>query len=164
MVIVADTSPLNYLIVIGYADVLPVLFGEIWIPPMVLEELSRSGAPKPVRSFAPARPHWIRVSEAVAIPARLAVSETIDAGERSAIALAESSGPAVLLLIDDRNGRIAAEKRGIETLGTLGILSTAADEGLLDLRPALAALLRTNFRVSRKLIDRLLAADRQMPG
>jgi predicted nucleic acid-binding protein len=36
MIIVSDTSPLNYLILIGYQDVLPTLFGQIIIPQAVL--------------------------------------------------------------------------------------------------------------------------------
>ena len=33
MIVVSDTSPLNYLILIGHEDVLPILFGEIVAPP-----------------------------------------------------------------------------------------------------------------------------------
>lgn len=161
MVIVADTSPLNYLILIGHADVLPALFGEIWIPPVVLAELSRPAAPIPVRGFAASIPQWIRVSKAIAIPAPLISREGLDDGERQAIALAESFGAAGLLLIDDERGRVAAAQRYVRTLGTLGVLSTASGEGLIDLRQAIDALLRTNFRISRKLIDRVLEADRE---
>jgi predicted nucleic acid-binding protein len=42
MAVVADSSPLRYLIVLGEQDLLPELLGEIWIPPAVLEELSAS--------------------------------------------------------------------------------------------------------------------------
>ena len=42
MVVVADSSPLRYLIVLGEQDLLPELLGEIWIPSAVLDELSAS--------------------------------------------------------------------------------------------------------------------------
>ena len=39
MIIVADTSPLNYLVVIREIDLLPSLFGQVIIPPAVWAEL-----------------------------------------------------------------------------------------------------------------------------
>lgn len=48
MIVIADTSPLNYLILIGQAELLPRLFGEVLIPQIVLDELRGSGAPPQV--------------------------------------------------------------------------------------------------------------------
>ena len=45
MIAVFDTRPLNYLILIGYIDVLPKLFDEILIPRAVADELSHHEAP-----------------------------------------------------------------------------------------------------------------------
>jgi hypothetical protein len=36
MIVVADTTPLNYLILIGGENVLPQLFGLVHVPPAVL--------------------------------------------------------------------------------------------------------------------------------
>ena len=47
-VVVADTSPLNYLILIEALDLLPRLYGRIVIPVEVLNELSDDGAPRRV--------------------------------------------------------------------------------------------------------------------
>jgi predicted nucleic acid-binding protein len=38
--VVADTSPLNYLLLIGEIAVMPSLYGQVFIPPEVLAELS----------------------------------------------------------------------------------------------------------------------------
>jgi predicted nucleic acid-binding protein len=46
--VVSDTSPINYLCVIGAVDVLPKIFTEVLIPPMVLAELRHSRAPRQV--------------------------------------------------------------------------------------------------------------------
>jgi len=51
-VVVADTSPLNYLILIEAIDLLPRLYRRIVIPVEVLTELLDKGAPPP-RSFPP---------------------------------------------------------------------------------------------------------------
>jgi predicted nucleic acid-binding protein len=39
MIVVADTAPLNYLILIGHVDVLEALYGEVVIPPAVQDEM-----------------------------------------------------------------------------------------------------------------------------
>jgi hypothetical protein len=60
-VVIADTSPLNYLILTGSVDVLPRLYKQVLIPDEVASELADSGAPPVVLSpvlwacFAP--PH-----------------------------------------------------------------------------------------------------------
>ena len=43
MIIVADTSPLNYLVLIGEIELLPSLFGQVIIPHAVLAELANPG-------------------------------------------------------------------------------------------------------------------------
>ena len=52
MVVVADTSPINYLVLIGQIDLLTRLYTRILIPPAVLAELKHPLAPKPVRNWA----------------------------------------------------------------------------------------------------------------
>ena len=37
MIVVADTSPLNYLIVIKHEDLLPKLYPPVFVPPEVME-------------------------------------------------------------------------------------------------------------------------------
>ena len=41
--VVADTGPINYLILIGEIDILPKLFDQIVIPSSVLAELQQIG-------------------------------------------------------------------------------------------------------------------------
>jgi predicted nucleic acid-binding protein len=42
MVVIADTSPLNYLILVGVEHILPELYGEVIIPAGVLRELQQT--------------------------------------------------------------------------------------------------------------------------
>jgi predicted nucleic acid-binding protein len=46
MIVVSDTTPLNYLILIGAAHVLPELFGRVYAPTAVIKELSHARSPK----------------------------------------------------------------------------------------------------------------------
>lgn len=50
MLVVADTSPLNYLVLIERVEILPVLYGTVTIPEEVRDELSAEDAPAGVRS------------------------------------------------------------------------------------------------------------------
>ena len=50
--IVADTTPLNYLVLIQAADILPELYRTVLIPPAVKAELAHIGMPECVPSNA----------------------------------------------------------------------------------------------------------------
>jgi predicted nucleic acid-binding protein len=49
VIVVSDTSPLNYLILIGDVEVLVRLFVEVYAPPAVLREAQHQGSPEVVR-------------------------------------------------------------------------------------------------------------------
>jgi predicted nucleic acid-binding protein len=154
-VVVADSSPLNYLTLIGSIDVLHRLYGGVIVPQQVITELIDPAAPDDVRKWASDLPDWIDVRVTVTGDDDMM---HLDPGERAAIVLAQSE-PGALLLIDETAGRIEASRRGIRNTGTLGVLRAAALKGHLDLPTALARLLETNFRVSMELVTALLAED-----
>jgi predicted nucleic acid-binding protein len=157
MVVIADTSPVNYLILIGHAGVLPELYGEVVIPQAVLAELQHPNAPGAVACWIASPPPWMVVNRPIALPPE--IDSGLDPGEREAIALAKENRPDVLLLIDENRGREEAERHNIPTTGTLGVLDAAAGAGLLELPRVLEALLGTNFHVGPKIIQRLLDGD-----
>ncbi len=84
-VVVADTSPINYLILIGEIGVLQQLFQRVVIPEEVFSELMDTGAPPEVRGWATQHPDWIEIRKS---PSWDATLTDLDAGEASAIALA----------------------------------------------------------------------------
>ena len=150
--VVADTSPLNYLILVEASDILPALFGRICVPTAVVTELAHPRAPVVVKNWMRyGVPDWIEVRNAGALEAGL---EYVGAGEREAIALAMEIGAAALL-IDDRVGRREATERGLRVVGTLALLSEAARRNLVDLNNVLDRLLQTNFRISEELLRAL---------
>lgn len=157
MVVVADTSPLRYLILIEHAAVLPAVLGTILCPAAVLTELAHPHAPVAVRAWALAPPTWVRVhseTRTVDLPARLG------AGESAAIALA-CDLRADAVLVDDGAARQAARHVNLTVIGTLAVLARAADAGLLELDDALSRLARTNFRATPGLLERLRTAPRR---
>ena len=156
MIVVADTSPLRYLILIEHAHILPLLYGRVIVPPAVVGELAHEHTPESVRTWLSSKPDWLRVQMPRAIPT--ADELALGLGERAAIALAEELS-ADALLIDDRDGRREAAKRRLPVLGTLRVLADAAEQGLIDLRAAFERLTLTNFRIDEQLVQRLLALD-----
>lgn len=160
-IVVADTGPLRYLVLIGRVDVLPRLFDAVSVPATVAGELRHPNSPDAVRAWAAGPPPWLAVHPDPAEPAE--VLRRLDPGERAAIALAQVLG-AGLLLIDDRAGATAARERGFRVTGTLGVLVDAARQGLLDLATAFAALRATNFRYPPAMLDALLAEHLRRGG
>jgi hypothetical protein len=49
VIIVADSAPLHYLVLLDLQDLLPQLYGDVLVPTAVVSELSSAGAPKKVR-------------------------------------------------------------------------------------------------------------------
>jgi predicted nucleic acid-binding protein len=154
MIVVADTSPLNYLLQISCESVLPSLYQRVLIPPSVLDELGHPDAPKVVSEWLKDVPGWIEVRRTAGSPD--AALADLDPGEREAIQLAEEQR-ADLLLIDERRGRLEAKRRGLATMGTLGVLLAAAQKGLIDAVAAYQQLAtKTNFRCSPEIQESFL--------
>ncbi len=159
MIVVADTSPLNYLVLIGEADLLHRLYGRVLIPQAVLSELQHPESLSAVVEWVNHCPAWLEVRQVAVRPEES--SEELDPGELEAIALAEEHRPDVLLLMDEETGRLEARRRNIPTTATLGVLDDAAARGLVDLRAAIQRLRSTNFRAEDSLLERLIARDRK---
>jgi predicted nucleic acid-binding protein len=157
MSVVSNTTPLNYLILIGRVEILRLLHELIFIPGAVYEELTSSNTPKLVRDWTLNKPDWLRVQEIADITDNKL--DEIQVGERQAIVLAQQIHSEFIIL-DDRRARQLAHNRGLSVIGTLGILTTAAEKGLITLRGALDDLQKTNFRVSSSLLESLANEDR----
>jgi predicted nucleic acid-binding protein len=156
-VVISDTSPLRYLILVGVPDLLPALYQEVLIPEAVADELKQPSTPDSVRHWVAHRPTWLQIVPLTARPASVFLPD-LDPGEHDAILLALHL-KADLVLMDDREGVEDARRLGLSVIGTLGILDRAAEHGLIELAPTITRLRQTNFRIDPSLLDRLLAAD-----
>jgi predicted nucleic acid-binding protein len=153
--VVADTSPLNYLVLIEQVEILPALFEKVFVPQIVRNELQHSEAPERVRRWIAEPPSWLQI----VLVERDGDDDDLlqlDDGERAAILLATQIG-ADLLLIDDRAGVNVARSRGFAVTGTLGILDLAATRGMIRLSDAIERLKKTTFRSHPDILDALLA-------
>jgi predicted nucleic acid-binding protein len=157
MIVVADTSPLNYFVRLGLVDILPKIYGRVLVPHAVLVEMQHPEAPLDVRLFASNPPSWIEERQAGQIDLSLPIE--LGPGEREAISLAVELN-ADILLIDERAGRSAAKERHLAVAGTLVVLLQAS---LLELLPGsdfpelIKRLRQLGFRVSNSVQEELLA-------
>lgn len=142
MIVVSNMSPLHYLILIDCVDVLSRMYGRIFIPPAVLDEMTAPNSPEAVRRWAESPPEWLLIKPPAVIEdiPRLGRGKR-GAGEKAAIALALELH-AEALVIDDKNGIQEARKRGLLTVRMLTIVDRAAELGYIDdLAPTLDYLL-----------------------
>ena len=123
MIVVADSGPLHYLILLDQTELLHRFYGQVIVPEAVLRELTSGRAPQPVRDWLSEPPSWLRIQSVSSSQLEL-VTDDLDLGEREAIALAHLLR-ADLLLIDEISGRAEARRRNLRVTGTLGILRIA---------------------------------------
>ena len=146
--VVSDNSPLNLLIRIGHAEVLPALFQSIVIPPDVANEMAHPKAPAEIQAFIASPPPWLAVQ---APKTRLTLSH-LDPGEVAAISLAVELSAA--LLIDEMDGRQEAQARGLIVIGAIGVLERAANAGLIpDLADAHTRIRGLRFHIADAILD-----------
>jgi predicted nucleic acid-binding protein len=98
MTVISNTSPLNYLVLIGLQEILPALFRHVLIPEAVWHELRSPAAPQPVKDFLGNWPSWLERRAVSQVPPDL---QQLDPGEQQAIALAQSLD-ASLVLLDEK--------------------------------------------------------------
>jgi predicted nucleic acid-binding protein len=162
-IVVADTGPLHYLVLIEAIELLPRLFDTVFVPEVVHTELNHPRTPGVVRDWISTRAPWLKVKPTQ--PVATLPMPMLGNGERAAIALARSDH-AELILMDDRAGVTMARACGFAVTGTLGVLDLAARRRMIDLADSFARLQGANFRCQPAIMDELLAryeADQRTP-
>ena len=80
----------------------------------------------------------------------------VDKGEAEMITLAEEMN-AEAVLIDDLKARKIAKLRGLNVIGTIGVLLDAKEKGVIkELKPLLDELIEKRIRIRRELYDHAL--------
>lgn len=157
MLVVSNTSPLTNLAAIGHFELLHLLFGEIHIAEGVWRELHAGGKSYPGSREVDISP-WAHRHTVTDQHLVRALRRDLDAGEAETLALGLGLG-ADLVLIDEREGRRAAARLGLEPLGVLGILLRCKAKGhLVEVRSPLDALRQdAGFYISDRIYGEVLA-------
>jgi predicted nucleic acid-binding protein len=153
--VVSNSGPLIALSAIGKLDLLKDLFGQVYIPAAVYDEVVVYGAGQPgARETRDAV--WIKPLQVTErLPVNL-LRDELDAGESEAIVLAQEL-KAAYVLMDDAVARRKAQLIELRVTGTLGILLMAKAMDLIPtVKPVLDDLRQTDFRMSLKVYWQVL--------
>jgi uncharacterized protein len=156
VIVVADTSVILNLSLVGRGNMLRDIFHEIVVPPAVQAEYVRL-AGSSGRFAGLALPDWIRIQAPEVVPAMIGSDAALDPGESQALALAlEIHADAVL--IDEVHGRTVAIDLGLTPVGVLGILVRAKRKGILTAVPPVidSLVTKARFHASKDLILEVL--------
>jgi predicted nucleic acid-binding protein len=152
---IVDTSPLIFLAKLNRLDLLRQGAEEILAPPAVLREISER-QDEAARQVEEARRDWLRTR---AVEDRLlstVLQTDLGEGEAEAIALALEVGAARIVL-DDLDARRFADRLGLRSVGTLGLLLAARLRGEIpSLRDEIARLRHGGFRAAPALVAAIL--------
>jgi predicted nucleic acid-binding protein len=141
--IVSDASCLILLSKIGELELLHKVLGKISITEIVKFE------------FGDPLPEWIIIKNPTSDFYK-GLEYTLDSGEASSIGLALEMKDC-LLIITEAKGRKVSRELGINISGTLGVILTAKQSGIINtIKPIIEKIKSTNFRISEELLDRIL--------
>jgi predicted nucleic acid-binding protein len=123
MRIVSNTTPISELHKIGHLDLLRIVYGRLYIPGAVADELARARR-WPGLSDVIERNPWISVrslADADAQRALQARHTALHEGEAAAMILARELA-ATRIILDDRRARRAAHGENLPVIGTVGVV------------------------------------------
>jgi hypothetical protein len=164
MPIISNTSPLLNLAIIDHLDLVREQFTSVLVPEAVLEELCVDTALPGASVLRQALTEgWIQVQDVENRALVQLLRRNLDRGESEAIALAIQHS-ATWLLLDERDGRLAAKALEIPVTGVLGILLRAKHEGqIASLRVAMEKLRdQAGFHIAPALFDDVLRAGGEL--
>jgi predicted nucleic acid-binding protein len=161
-IVIADAGPLIALARIESLYLLQRLFGRVTITTTVRDEILPSNA-----VFADGNlmattlaEGWIDVVE-VPSSAYTTTNPGVDAGEASSIKLAHNCrelGDHVLIVMDDRAGRLEAKSCGLAVLGSAALIGLAKSEGFTPAaRPLLERLVASGYFIGPSIVAAVLA-------
>ncbi|MDR2215193.1 MAG: DUF3368 domain-containing protein [Nevskiaceae bacterium] len=153
--VLSDASPLIALSRVGGLSWLERLFGVVWLPQQVADEVlsgqSLSGEAEIEAAIAAG---WLRVHPSTPTMPEL---PDLDEGEAACIRIALSEPPPLLLLMDERAGRAVARELGLKVAGTAAVIGMAKTRGLIpSAREVFTRLHAAEFRVAAEVIKEIL--------
>ncbi|MCR4292512.1 MAG: DUF3368 domain-containing protein [Candidatus Kuenenia sp.] len=153
MIVFCNTTPLIALSSIGKLELLPSLFGKIYVVTEVVEECAAGGpiAVPDISGFS-----WIEVVESEMRISNHFLLE-LDKGEKFTLHMAQKMG-AQRVIIDEKIGRNIAEYLCIPVIGTLGVLLNAKRKQLIpSFTDSVMSMCKHGLRYHPGLIKKLIA-------
>jgi len=154
--VLSDASPLIGLAIVDGLSWLQPLFGEVWVPTEVRQEVLSGRVERGEAAIRSAlQAGWLREW---ASPVPESELPDLDEGEAACIRIGLANPGSALLLIDERAGRAVAIEHGLRVAGTAAVIGMARQRGLIvAARPVFDTLHRSDFRISAEVIHTVLA-------
>ena len=150
MILIADSSALVALAIVDQLNTLELLFGKVYIPTAVFNEISKTDKPESKKLSDYCKTRVIDISGQVNFNISLGL------GESEAIILYKEKN-ADFLLCDDKKAKKFAQTFGIHTIGSLGILLKAKEKKLIaTIGPLLSLLKESNIFIDDKTFELIL--------
>lgn len=155
--VLTDASPVIGLAIVEGLPWLEQLFGTVWMPREVQDEVLCGQMPRGEQAIGDAlAAGWLR-AWAEPVPDR--PLPDLDEGEAACIRIGAAHAEAALLLMDERAGRAVAAECGLKVAGTAAVIGMARSRGLIpSARNVFEILHRSDFRISAEVINTVLAA------
>ena len=157
--VLTDASPLIGLSIVHGLGWLQSLFGELWMPPEVEQEVLAGPVMRGQEAIraaisAGSLRTWAGDVPKVALP-------DLDEGESACIRIAlahqATADNDALLLMDERAGRAVAQEHQLRVAGTAAVIGMAHTRGLIpSARKVFETLLQSDFRISAEVIRTVL--------
>ena len=159
-VVVVDTSPLIYLSSINKIHILKDLFHEIFIPDAVRKEMLSGG--KGSFGFHEIKNEkWIKTKKIKNTVSKQWLLTDLDEGEAELMVLAEELN-SHLIIMDDKLGRRIAHLKGFAVVGTLRVLVTAKERGIIqEIKPLLNKLREAGFWLGEDIYRTILKQSKE---
>ena len=149
--VTANTTPLIALADIGLLWILHSLYGDIYIPEAVKNEIKSEPAKSEVSSC-----EWIKVRRVIIDSDKRIYSTRLHTGEIETIILSEEIN-SDLVILDDNAAKKTAKYLGMTVTGTLGVLLRAKREGLIEaVGPYTRKLISDGMYISDKVLRQVL--------
>ncbi len=147
--IIGDSSALITLAIVEKLDLLEKLFGKLYVPYAVYNEVTKIDKP-----YSTILGDFLenKVKKVYLKIEKLGMGS----GELEAITLYRELN-ADLLLIDDNRGKKFAILNGIKVIGSLGVLIKAKEKGYIkEVKPLINLIEKSEIYISEKLINQVL--------
>jgi len=148
--IVSDSTALIILFDLGKIELLENLFEEVYISPIVWEEISVK--------YPIVLPSFLKVKRIKDDELFSSLKRLLDLGESESIALAQEMN--LPIIIDEKRGRKIAKGMGLKVIGLLGVIYLNVKKGFLTRDEAVSFLddaINHGYRISQKMVDDILA-------
>ena len=157
-IVIADAGPIFSLAIVNKLHILDELFDDVKIPMAVWDEITLN---KESKIYPPIVAYFSdKVQE---IEGFNELTFIMDYGESESVILYKEIN-ADILLIDDKKARKIAENFGVQCMGTIGLLLSARQKGIVgELRPIFDLFISNDRFYSIDLLNKVLLRSNEEP-